>query len=76
MSRADAVVDGPSARWEPDGTFTVRGHDRLSSFGVVDELFSSAADALGPELLAVVLTGAGATERPGHGSCGTRAAPW
>jgi len=46
-------------RWEPDGTFTVREHNGRSSLGVVDELFSSAADALGHSLLAVVLTGAG-----------------
>ncbi|MBB4689934.1 chemotaxis protein CheB [Paractinoplanes abujensis] len=46
-------------RWEPDGTFTVRRHEGGSSLGLVDELFSSAADALGHHLLAVVLTGAG-----------------
>lgn len=46
-------------RWEPDGTFTVRRNDGRSSLGLVDELFASAADALGRHLLAVVLTGTG-----------------
>ena len=46
-------------RWEPDDTFTVRPHGGRSSLGTVDALFSSAADTLGADLLAVVLTGAG-----------------
>ncbi|MER7008174.1 chemotaxis protein CheB [Dactylosporangium sp. NPDC000555] len=46
-------------RLEPDGTMTVRASMRGSSYGLVDELFGSAADALGPHVLALVLTGLG-----------------
>jgi len=55
-------------RWESDDTFTVRRLDGPSSFELIDEVLSSAAAALGPRLLAVVLTGAG-----NDGTTGARA---
>jgi hypothetical protein len=55
-------------RWEPGDTFTVRRLDGRSSFELLDEMLSSAADALGSTLLAVVLTGAGS-----DGTTGARA---
>lgn len=47
------------ARLEPDGTLTVRQFGGRSSYGQVDELFSSAATSLGAQVLALVLTGLG-----------------
>lgn len=65
--RVYLVPGRSSARLEPDGTLTVR---RLlgSSMGMVDELFCSATDALGPAVLALLLTGAGS-----DGAAGCRA---
>jgi chemotaxis response regulator CheB len=37
-------------RLEPDGTLTVQEFPRLSSRGLIDELFVSAVTALGPAL--------------------------
>ncbi|WP_306215848.1 chemotaxis protein CheB [Actinoplanes sp. RD1] len=48
-----------SMRLEPDATLSVRPHGRPSSLGSVDELFTSAADAFGAGVLALVLTGSG-----------------
>ncbi|MGY1706430.1 chemotaxis protein CheB [Geodermatophilus sp. SYSU D00697] len=52
-------------RLEPDGTLAARTRDRPSALGSVDELFVSAAHALGPAVLALVLTGAGQDGRDG-----------
>ncbi|GGM86982.1 hypothetical protein GCM10011609_24440 [Lentzea pudingi] len=46
-------------RLEPDGTLTVRPRPGRSSMRQVDELFVSAADSLGAQVLALVLTGMG-----------------
>ncbi|MET9225784.1 chemotaxis protein CheB [Lentzea sp. NPDC003310] len=46
-------------RLEPDGTLTVQPMPGRSSLGQVDELFLSAANSLGPQVLALVLTGLG-----------------
>ena len=48
-----------SMRLEPDETLSVRRHGRASALGTVDDLFTSAADACGPGVLALVLTGTG-----------------
>jgi two-component system chemotaxis response regulator CheB len=43
----------------PRQPLTVRLREKVSSVGTVDELFRSAASAVGPGLLAIVLTGMG-----------------
>lgn len=46
-------------RLEPDGTLTAQEFPRLSSRGLIDELFTSAVTSLGADVLALVLTGMG-----------------
>ncbi|USX53497.1 chemotaxis protein CheB [Lentzea sp. HUAS12] len=46
-------------RLEPDGTLTVRPMAGRSSYGQVDELFTSASTSMGAHVLALVLTGLG-----------------
>ncbi|WP_285640272.1 chemotaxis protein CheB [Lentzea sp. NBRC 102530] len=46
-------------RLEPDGTLTVQPKPGRSSLGQVDDLFCAAATSLGPQVLALVLTGLG-----------------
>ncbi|SES32374.1 chemotaxis protein CheB [Lentzea albida] len=46
-------------RLEPDGTLTVQPMANRSSYGQVDELFTSASTSMGAHVLALVLTGLG-----------------
>jgi two-component system chemotaxis response regulator CheB len=62
MAEPGAVYLCPPARvmtLDPQQPLTFRLHEKVSSATTVDELFRSAAGAVGAELLAIVLTGMG-----------------